>query len=78
MQIETPERNLNKDIRPVFFHYGEGDFYRIRLGRWHRFVRIISFIARRRNNQPSFYQDTLASLNQVNSGGKRSCQAIIL
>jgi hypothetical protein len=78
MQIETRERNLNKDTSPVFFHYGEGDFYRIRLGRWRRFVRIINFLARCSNDQPSFYQDTRASSSQMNSGGKRPCQAIIL
>ncbi len=78
MQIETRESNINEDVSPVFFHYGEGDFYRIRLGRWHRFVRIIRFIAHLRNDQPSFYPDTRALLSQVNRGGKRSCQVIIL
>ena len=78
MQIETQERNLNKNITPVFFHYGEGDYYRIRLGRWHRFVHTISCLARGRNDQPPFYQDARSSLSQVSSRGKRSCQTIIL
>lgn len=77
MQIGTREMNLNKDTPPIVFHYGEGDFYRIRLGRWHRFVRILSILTHRRNDQSSFYQNTGAALSQVKDGEKRSCQAII-
>lgn len=78
MQIETAVINSNKDTPLIVFQYGEGDFYRIRLGRWHRFVRMLSIVARRRNDQSSFYQNKGVTLSQGKDGGKRSCQAIIL
>jgi hypothetical protein len=78
MQLKTTGINSRKDIPLIVFNYGEGDFYRIRLGRWHRFVRMLSIIAHRRNDQSSFFRNAGAALSQVKDGGKRSCQAIIL